>query len=158
MDDELSKDIEDFFSTMRRYRLAVTPWVNRGMSRRGINLPQYTVLALLEETGEITMGRLAAKLGTTMGAATNLVDKLVSAALVDRKRSTEDRRIVTVKLSTKGRDLLGQAREDGKELLSDLFCQIPPADRRTFIEVQGKLANLLREKSEQRAQSDEVAP
>jgi len=158
MDDDLSKDIEEFFSVMRRYRLAVTPWVNRGMSMRGINFPQYTVLALLDETGEITMGRLAGKLGTTMGAATNLVDKLVYADLVERKRSTEDRRIVTVKLSAKGSELLGQIQEDGKQVLLPAFSQIPPAELRTYIDVQARLADLLREGWEKKPESREPEP
>ena len=153
MDDKLAEDIEAFFSVMRRYRLAVTPWVTSGMARRGISLSQYTVLAVLKENGESTMGRLTARLGTTMGATTSLVDRLRHAGLIERKRSTEDRRIVTAKLTPEGRRMLDDLRADGKELVSDAFARIPADDRRTFIDVHKKLAEFLREKWKQRTES-----
>jgi len=156
MEDEMSRDIEDFFSVMRRYRLAVTPWVTSGMSKKGINLPQYTVLALLAETGETTMGKLTANLGTTMSAATNLIDRLLHAGLVERRRSTEDRRIVMAKLTPEGRHVLDVVQADGKKLLSDAFGRVPAAERRTCIQVLDRLARLLREKWDEKTGSAEV--
>lgn len=116
------------------------------------------MLALLKENGESTMGQLTARLGTTMGAVTSLVDRLRHAGLIERKRSTKDRRIVTAKLTPEGRRMLDEVETDGKELLSEVFGRIPAEDRRTFIEVQGKLAGLLREKWEQTTGSVGVEP
>jgi len=144
MSEDLQQQAEELIVLLRRFRLGVYAWVNRDLAKRGSNLPQYTVLSLLDEMGETSMGPLAEELGTTMGAATNLVDKLVFAELVKRGRDEKDRRIVKVKLTPQGREVLKEITARGASFLAEVLGELSPEERRTYIALERKLGELAR--------------
>ena len=63
MDSSVLKDSEDLIIQLRRIRLDIEGAATRSLTREKSNLSQYTVLAILEEQGELTMGVLAQHLG-----------------------------------------------------------------------------------------------
>ncbi|MGC8487859.1 MAG: MarR family winged helix-turn-helix transcriptional regulator [Clostridia bacterium] len=67
---------------------------------------QMTALIALSEGAPRTMGVLAWDLGLTESATTRLVDRLVDMNLVRRERDRQDRRVVRVRLSSYGRQLV----------------------------------------------------
>lgn len=67
---------------------------------------QMAALVALAGSGPKTMGTLAWDLGLTESAATRLVDRLVDMNLVRRERDRQDRRVVRVRLSSYGRQLV----------------------------------------------------
>lgn len=144
MDADVLRDSEELIIRLRRIRLDLEGWATRSLAKENSNLSQYAVLAILEEQGEMTMGALAQCLGTTMGAVTNLVDKLVDAGRVDRARSEEDRRVVHVNVLPPGRELVGRVTRDTATLLADYFAQVSPEHRKIVNEVCGKLAAAMR--------------
>lgn len=143
VEDNIAKDALDLFVQLRRLRLDIVGWVNKRLTQHGINLPQYTLLEKLDEVDEATMGALSDKLGVTMGAATNLVDRLVHAEHVVRNRSEADRRVVQVKLTDSGRELLYRITDDTAAFLAGFFREIGPEDRRITITALAKVAELL---------------
>jgi DNA-binding MarR family transcriptional regulator len=144
MDKELVAEAQRMIKDTRRFRLSLNALINRGMVKYGINVPQCTVLGLLAETEEMTMGALSEAIGTTMGAATNLVDRLVYAGHVEREHSKEDRRIVKVRMTSQGRELLDRIYAEGEVYFGRFLNEIKPEDRRTFFEVYEKLTELIR--------------
>ncbi len=68
-----------------------------------LTMPQVRTLLLLHQ-GPQRMSEIANYLGTTVSSATSMVDRLLSKQLVDRVHDTTDRRVVTCRLSTLGRD------------------------------------------------------
>jgi len=145
MDEEGGTEAQQMIKDIRRFRLAFTTLVNRRMVKYGINVPQCTVLALLGETKETTMGALSDAIGTTMGAATNLVDRLVHAGHVKREHDKDDRRIVRVMLTPQGRELLDRVYAEGETFFARLLSEIKPEDRQTFFQVYEKLTQLMQE-------------
>jgi len=143
MEADVLRDSEAFLVQLRRMRLEIVGWAIRRLGTTGVNFPQYALLAVLDEMGEATMTALAGRLGTTLGAATNLVDRLVRSGHVERERSTTDRRVVNVRCTAKGRELLGEVTTDTAAFLGGLFGQVPPEDRRTVIEVCRKIVALM---------------
>ncbi|HUW58166.1 MAG TPA: MarR family transcriptional regulator [Planctomycetota bacterium] len=143
MEADVLRDSEAFLVQLRRMRLEIVGWAIRRLGPTGVNFPQYALLAVLDEMGEATMTALAGRLGTTLGAATNLVDRLVRSGHVERERSTTDRRVVNVRCTAKGRELLGEVTTDTAAFLGGLFGQVPPEDRRTVIEVCRKIVALM---------------
>jgi DNA-binding MarR family transcriptional regulator len=67
---------------------------------------QVTALVVLARVSERTMGELAWELGMTESATTRLIDRLVRTGLVRRARDVSDRRVVRVRLSPYGRQLV----------------------------------------------------
>ena len=143
MEDGVFKDSYDFLIQLRQMRLDIVGWVTKRLARMGITFPQYTVLAVLDELGEATMSRLSAALGTTMGASTNLVDKLVHARYVERERSTKDRRVVNVKVTPEGRGVLKRATDESAKFLAEAFGQVSPEDRKIVIKACTRVVELM---------------
>lgn len=68
----------------------------------GLNATDMKVIPLVTDSGEITAGTLAASLGLTTGAITNVIDRLEKIGLVKRVADPKDRRKVFVKIGPDG--------------------------------------------------------
>ena len=143
MDDSVGKDSEKLQVIMRRMTLVFSRHINEMLKRGKINLPQYSGLVLLGEHGEMTMGDLARRLGVTMGAATNVVDKLVRAGHVSRQRSSDDRRVVRVKLSAQGTALLDGFAKSTAANLSQFLNGMTPERRARVLAVCAEVLALV---------------
>jgi len=133
--EDVLKDARVVVKTVRDFRLGLARMFKKLLRGRGLNQSQYNMMAILGELGEATMGRLAERLALTMGACTNLVDKLISDDLADRERGTKDRRVVTVRLTPNGETVLGEIVDYCISAVGNLFETLDPADRTAFITV-----------------------
>ena len=134
MEEDVLKDCRTLFELMRRFWTAFGHRMNTVLLRSGVNVPQYTAMVALGELGEATMSELSRKLRVTMGASTNIVDKLVRAGYVTRSRSKEDRRVVRVKLRRKGRETLKEMEARAVEFMAAALAGETAERRRQFIE------------------------
>jgi len=76
-----------------------------------LNLTDYRALSALVQSGPVTVGALAEKLGATAATTTALVSRLESRGYAERLRSEEDRRHVHVSATpAASRDIMGLMR------------------------------------------------
>ncbi|MFR9673200.1 MarR family winged helix-turn-helix transcriptional regulator [Streptomyces sp. TR06-5] len=68
----------------------------------GLTYPQYLVMLVLWEEGELPVKRIGARLRLDSGTLSPLLKRLQTAGLVRRARSTEDERSVSVALTDEG--------------------------------------------------------
>jgi DNA-binding MarR family transcriptional regulator len=73
----------------------------------GITLGDLHALRLLRDLGEVPISRLGAALERKPSSATNLVDRLQAAGLVERGADPADRRITTLRLTARAHEALG---------------------------------------------------
>jgi DNA-binding MarR family transcriptional regulator len=75
---------------------------------KGITGVQYNVLRILRGAGDKGLPSLeiASRMVTRVPDITRLVNRLLSQELVTRERSAEDRRVVYVAITRKGKDIL----------------------------------------------------
>ena len=73
---------------------------------------QYGLLFGLREVAALSTGELAFTADLSPAAATEMLEGLATAGLVDRRRSERDRRVVLVSLTDRGRDLIEQRRAE----------------------------------------------
>ena len=73
--------------------------------RYGLTLPQFGALESLGHLGRITLGELSKKQLTSGGNITVVVDNLEKEGLVERQPCKEDRRVIYVALTEKGKEL-----------------------------------------------------
>ena len=89
-----------------------------------VSLVHLNVLALLEASGPTPMGRLAEQLDISVASITGVIDRMEARGLVERRRDSEDRRVMLVHLDKGGRKLfdeIGKRRRLGlAALLSKL--------------------------------------
>ncbi len=75
----------------------------------GITYPQYLVLCVLWEDGDLTISHIAERLALEPSTITPLVKRLEQAGMVTRERSSKDERLVTVSPTAKARGLRTKA-------------------------------------------------
>jgi DNA-binding MarR family transcriptional regulator len=92
-----------------------------------VSLVHLNVLTLLEASGPMSMGRLAEALDISVASITGVVDRMEARGLVERRRDSEDRRVILVHPGKGGRKLfddIGKRRRLGlAALLSKLNDQ-----------------------------------
>ncbi len=69
---------------------------------------QWGPLWLIAHRGVDTVAACVREAGTDAGAMTRMLDRLETKGLVARTRSTQDRRVVQLHLTARGRDVVGQ--------------------------------------------------
>ncbi|MEV0223751.1 MarR family transcriptional regulator [Streptomyces sp. NPDC050704] len=88
---------------------AVTAAYRPLLDALGLTYPQYLVMLVLWERGELTVKELAAALRLDYGTLSPLLKRLESAGFVRRERSARDERSVLVALTGQGEELRGRA-------------------------------------------------
>ena len=71
-----------------------------------LSFSQWTTLVALHDGRITTAGDLAHNICHDAGSLTRLIDEMVRRGLVSRNRSESDRRVVTLALTPRGRDLV----------------------------------------------------
>jgi DNA-binding MarR family transcriptional regulator len=142
MSSDVLKDCERTHELMQRFWLHLGSQLTTAVLQGRLNMPQHNSLVALRMMGEITMGQLARRLGVTMGAATNVVDKLVDAGYVERRHDETDRRIVKVKLTSSGQKVLDDTVQSFKDYAKTILCQVPPQERQGFLDTFAKIVEL----------------
>ena len=88
-----------------------------------LSITQYGALRILRDSkeSELTCRELSDRMVHRVPDITRLLDRLEARHLVKRQRSTDDRRVVRVWITEKGRELLAPLDEKLKVLLLDEF-------------------------------------
>jgi DNA-binding MarR family transcriptional regulator len=96
------------------------------LKQSGISLPQFSVLHILRGAGREGLPSLeiANRMTTRVPDITRLVDRLESAGLVARERSSTDRRIVLVTLTRTGQSLVHNLDDPTHTLIKTLLSHL----------------------------------
>ncbi|GGS47946.1 MULTISPECIES: MarR family winged helix-turn-helix transcriptional regulator [Streptomyces] len=84
----------------------------------GLTYPQYLVMLVLWEQGDLPVKKLGEQLRLDSGTLSPLVKRLEGAGLVRRERSAEDERSVLVQLTEDGAALRERALEVPRRIMS----------------------------------------
>lgn len=131
--------------------IALLPRMIRGFARRESNhlsrgkitIPQLGVLEQLSLRKEIPMSELAKQMNVTCPAATGLIDRLIAQGLVARQGDPEDRRVIRISLTPKGRRALNNIWDQKRRMIQEVFGQIPAADRAQYLATLEKVVEIL---------------
>jgi DNA-binding MarR family transcriptional regulator len=118
--------------------------IRDGLKRRRARTGQGTKLAtnfmmflctagILHRDGTMTMGELCRATSLPQSTATRMVDWMVDNGYVDRFADAEDRRIVRIRLTDNGLELLLAARAQLKELAATIIQHLPAIQRTAFL-------------------------
>ena len=136
LDGQLNELIAHFDLLYRRLMVArpTTAASDVEVSRQEIR-----VVTVLGRRGTAIMSDLARALNLALSTATNTVDKLVNKDLVERTRVDEDRRIVQVGLSEKGKRFYDAFLECQLAMGRTMLEALSPGEREIFLELMAKM-------------------
>lgn len=91
----------------------------------GIGGTQVWMLATIADRPDITVSQLSQALSIHVSTASNLLDKLARAGLVERLRIEEDRRVVRLRVTDKGQAMVARAPRPLTGLIVDALEKLP---------------------------------
>ncbi|ELH7812476.1 MarR family transcriptional regulator [Vibrio harveyi] len=100
--------------------------------RYDLKMGEFDVLATLRRSGEpyrLTPSELISSMMLTSGAMTNRLDKLEKKGLIAREHSKEDRRSVSVQLTSKGFELIDALIEQHLQAQHELMGSLTRDER-----------------------------
>ena len=100
--------------TLGQYAAEV--WIDSGLT-----IPQLKSLFFIASKGSTSFRRLAEALGVTPPNVTGIIDRLVEQGLVSRTENPEDRRIMLLQATDKGRNILANLRESGLNHMTQIL-------------------------------------
>ncbi len=106
--------------------------VRRVDSAMGLSAARASALSVLVFGGPCTIGELAAAEQVTAPTMTRLVGALVAEGYVSRHRDRDDRRVVQVRVTAKGRRALEAGRDARVQEVQSLLQALSPADLRAL--------------------------
>ena len=95
-------------------------------------------------SGENTMSVVAKKLGITAGSLTTSVNSLVNKKYVTRKRSEEDRRVVFLQLTAKGKRAYEHHREYHRQMTDAVINKLDENEVPVLIKTLAGLSEFFR--------------
>lgn len=108
--------------------------------KAGIGGASLWALAEIAESGNLTVSGLAKAMAVHQSTASNLMEKLESSGYVLRTRSTEDRRVVYLEITPKGRATLEKSPPPYRGILPDALMRL---DATTLEELNQNLNKLV---------------
>ena len=109
----------------------------------GITARQATLLWLVKQSPGLSLAELAAEEGISPPALSGHVDRLERAGLIERVRSSEDRRRVGLRLTDEGARLLKRVRARRTTWLTDRLGALEPAELEAIAHAIPALQQLL---------------
>lgn len=100
----------------------------------GLTTSQLMVLLILKDikNTEIPIGNLTQKLAISFPSVSGIIDRLYKDKLVDRTRSKLDRRLVLIKLTDEGREVINKLIKSFEELLLAILKEMPLAEQKSI--------------------------
>lgn len=118
-------------SVLQRFRVLIrtaqrhSQWIER---QSGITGAQLWALQELFERPGLRVGELANLMALHQSTASNMIDRLETAELVRKERTSADQRVVRLYLTDKGSDLLATAPSPARGVLPEALRMLPPED------------------------------
>ena len=110
----------------------------------GLTGPQVSTIKLLEACGDLNLSTLSERLSARNSTVTGLVDRMVRNGLVRRRRCQEDRRVVLIELTDRGRELAQAIPVTAMQTLQSALRALETDERRTLRAILRKLSDRVR--------------
>jgi len=129
------------------------PEVMRGFTRREtsnlikskITMAQFFVLNHLFKQQESMMKDIARFLNVTTAAATGIVDRLVKYGYIQRIFDAADRRIIRIKLTPRGAELVKKVNLEKKKRVMEVFGRLSDPEREQYLTILSRINDILKQ-------------
>jgi len=115
--------------------------ITKELARRAdLTGPQLTVLKVLEGLGDLSLSDLSDRIRAQNSTVTGIIDRMEREGLVVRARSTEDRRVVRIRLTEKGGRIAREIAVEPMEIFRSALENLSPGEMRELLKILTKIA------------------
>ncbi len=133
----------ELLSSLRRITHAMDVYSRKVARECDLTVPQLVCLRMLAQHGPMLPSRLCREIALSQATVTGIIDRLAERKLVARRRSTTDKRCVTIRLTPAGQRAAETAPDTvAPELVAGLE-RLPDAERATLLESLRRVAEVL---------------
>jgi DNA-binding MarR family transcriptional regulator len=144
---EVTLGVEVIADELRPILLRLTRELRKESEQLGVTTRQATLLWLVKRSPGLSLAELAAEEGISPPALSGHVDRLERAGLIERVRSTEDRRRVGLALTEEGVRLLRRIRARRTTWLATRLNELDQAELDAVASAVPALRRLLEDAS-----------
>ena len=127
---------------------------HRHLVSHGLTISQFAVLEAVYHLGPLNQRQLAEKILRSSGNLTMVIDNLERSGLVERQRSTTDRRMIMIHLTPAGHDLITSVLPQHIRGIAEVFSALTPAELEELNRLTRKLGLSLQETGRTQAAAD----
>ncbi|MHB0800393.1 MarR family transcriptional regulator [Bacillus thuringiensis] len=113
------------------------------MQATGLTPPQYYILKILDHYGASRATTLAKKMYVKPSAITVMIDRLIDQELVERYHDKDDRRVVIIELTEKGKTRVEEAMTARNEHIAKYFSHLELQEREDLLRLFEKLETII---------------
>lgn len=139
MDQSQFEEINGYLVTIFNEVMMIEENALRQSQFSDLSIKEMHTIEAIGLTGRFSSSEVAEKLGVTVGTLSVSVQKLVKKDYVDRQRLPEDRRVVRLKLTNKGRLLYRLHRQFHLNMVEETIEDFDGEEMRTLIKGLGNL-------------------
>lgn len=126
------------FLTVRTAR-SMKKMLDARLSEFGVTSSQHTVLSTLAEDDGLSLSEIGKRIYLDKPAITGLADRLEKDGLVERRRTSEDRRVIRLYLTEKGQNLLQRFEKIATEVDQELVQVLSSSELNKFREMLNRI-------------------
>jgi MarR family transcriptional regulator, temperature-dependent positive regulator of motility len=116
---------------------------NEEAGKSGLTHRQFTVLAAVDAHDGKSQTELVKLTGIDRSTLADMVARLMAQGLVQRRRTKEDARTNSVKLTPQGKKLLKTAQTGAEDVDKNMLAMFAAGDRKTVVDCLGEMANAM---------------
>ncbi|MBB3068851.1 MarR family 2-MHQ and catechol resistance regulon transcriptional repressor [Paenibacillus baekrokdamisoli] len=144
----MGKDKEDslnLFIVLSRASQWVNAHADRDIRTLGLNRTEFGVLELLYHKGAQPIQQIGGKVLMSSGNITYVVDKLEQKQFVQRKASTEDRRLIYAEITDKGKAFIDEKFPAHAAVIEKAVAGLTPEEKKIASQLLKKLGSFAQE-------------
>jgi len=138
-----NETIAAVMKSIRRISRATDMRSKRVARDTGLTLPQIVLLQAVRDLGELTTAAISRQIDLSPATVVTILDKLEARGLVERRRSTVDRRIVHTRLTDEGARILAAAPPLFPDHFVRGFAALPETEQARVVQAFRTVADLL---------------
>ncbi|MEM6708947.1 MAG: MarR family transcriptional regulator [Pseudomonadota bacterium] len=127
-----------------RQIIRATALSSRQLNKKvGLTSPQLLVLQAIQELGAVALSRLAGSVSLSQATVTTIIDRLEARGLVERRRSTVDKRVVHAALTASGCAMLDAAPRPLQDVFSARFADLEEWEQAMIVAAFQRVASMM---------------
>jgi len=115
---------KEIISNLKETKLLVDKCLKNKISIGNFTMPQMLIILNLAENKKMKISDLSENIGLTNSTVSGIVDRLEEQSVVERTRSTTDRRVVHVELTPKYSNLHYELNDNIDKYMDEIFSEV----------------------------------
>ncbi len=134
---------EELLISIRKVIRAIDLHSKQLTKSSGLTGPQLLIMREIASTDGVTASQIAKAINLSAATVTNILDRLESRGLIQRVRSSEDKRRVSLFLSEAGKNCLVDAPKPLQEHFIQKFCRLEDWEQSQLLSSMQRIAIMM---------------